>query len=109
MESLECKERKEIKQLGKDFRGMKERFKTNHQRDFKSATELFISKIYSAYQINDIALNETVRKSYRAVHEILEQRLENNSENLKDDILKFLFIVEPIMEKFLIQSGRLYD
>lgn len=109
MESLESKEKREIKQLGKDFRGMKERFKTNHQRDFKSATELFISKVYAAYQINDIALNETVRKSYHAVHEILEQRIESKSESLKEDIFKFLFVIDPVMEKFMIQCGKLYD
>lgn len=109
MESIENKEKREIKQLSKDFRGMKERFKTPNQKDFRIATSLFLSKIYSAYLLNDIALNETAKKSYKAVREVLVQRLTNKSEKLKEDIYEFLFIIEPVMDKFIIQSGRLYD
>lgn len=109
MESIENKEKREIKQLSKDFRGMRERFKTSNQKDFKFATSLFLSKIYNAYLLNDIALNETVKKSYKAVREVLVQRLTNKSEKLKEDIYEFLFIIEPVMDKFIIQSGKLYD
>lgn len=109
MESIETKEKREIKQLSKDFRGMKERFRTPNQKDFKIATSLFISKIYTAYQLNDIVLNETVKKSYKSVHKVLMQRLTTESEKLKQDICEFLFIIEPVMDKFIIQSGRLYD
>lgn len=109
MESIESKEKREIKQLSKDFRGMKERFKTPNPKDFKNAASLFLSKIYNAYQINDIVLNETVKKSYNEVYELLVQRLSNNSDKLRENIFEFLFIIEPVMNKFIIQAGKLYD
>ncbi len=109
MESMENKEKREIKQLSKDFRGMKERFKTSNQKEFKIVTGLFRSKVYNAYLINDIVLNETVRKSYNEVYKLLVQRLSNKSDNLREDIFEFLFIIEPVMEKFITQAGKLYE
>ncbi len=109
MESIESKEKREIKQLSKDFRGMKERFKTSNLKEFKNATSLFLAKVYNAYQINDIVLNETVKKSYNEVYKLLIQRLLNNSDKLREEIFKFLFIIEPVMNKFIMQAGKLYD
>lgn len=109
MESLESKEKREIKQLSKDFRGMKTRFKTSNQKEFKNVISLFQTKVYRAYQINDIALNETVKKSYKEVYNLLVQRLSDNSDKLRETIFEFLFIIEPVMDKFIIQAGKIYD
>lgn len=109
MESIESKEKREIKQLSKDFRGMKERFKTSNQKEFKNVASLFLAKVYNAYQINDIVLNETVKKSYNEVYNLLMQRISNNSDKLRENIFEFLFIIEPVMDKFIIQAGKLYD
>lgn len=104
MESIVDKEKREIRQLSKDFRGMKERFRTDSSKNFKIATSLFFTKIYRAYQLNDASLNEVVRKSYNSVYDILTQRLTNESEKLNEDINEFLFILKPVMDKFMMQS-----
>ena len=109
MENYEIKEKREIKRLSKEFKGMKERFKTSNLKNFKIVTSMFLTNVYRAYQINDINLNEVVRKNYRVIHDLLLQRIYDDSEKLRDEIFEFLFIVEPVMENFILQAGKLYE
>jgi hypothetical protein len=101
---------REIKQLTKSFRGMKERFKTTSKKDFEIATSLFQKNLFIAYNINDIALNDTVLKSYNEIRSILSWRLNNNNnEHLRDEIEQTLFIFKAIMKEFMLQAAKLYD
>lgn len=101
---------KAIKQLTKEFRGMRERFKTQNQKDFASSVLLFEKALYRAYDINDIYLNEVVRKSYNEVYELLINRLVlKPTDSISEDIHRFLFIIKPVMCAFMQQAGRLYD
>lgn len=109
MKDLENKEIREIKKLEKDFRGMKKRFQTQYQKEFKFASLLFQSNLYQAYTINDINLNELVVKSYHEVVSVLSERLANENEKLKPEIFETLFVFRALMNEFWLQAGRNYD
>lgn len=102
-------ENRKIKLLIKNFKGMKERFKDTSPTQFKAAAELFIDNLCSAYDLNDIKLNETAIKAYHEVCELLDERLNNKSERNLTMIWHFQMVLKPFMEHFLLQAGRNYD
>lgn len=106
----ENEEIKKIKRLSKDFKGMRERFKSaSSQSQFRAVAELFIDELCTAYDINDIKLNTLATTAYREVCEVLEKRLLNKSEKNLIEIWHFTLILKSFMEKFYIQAGKLYD
>ena len=108
MKDIENKEKKEIKQLKKDFRGMKERFQTRHLVDFKLASTLFQTNLYRAYKINDFNLNEEVIKSYQEIVVVLSERLANKNEKLQPEIEEAIFTFSALMNSFWSQAGKQY-
>ena len=109
MPVLKNEENRKIRLLIKNFKGMKERFKDTNPSQFKSAAELFMDCLCSAYDINDIKLNEAAIKAYHEVCELLDENLNRKTERNLTMIWHFEMVLKPFMERFLLQAGRQYD
>ncbi len=109
MNELEIKENKKIKQISKDFRGMKERFKSASLKNLQAAFSLFQTDIFKAYQINDINLNETVRKSYQETELVIKNRLLSKTEKFENELREMLFVMDALKHKFDFRAARMYD
>lgn len=102
-------EKNMIRNLSKNFKGMHERFKDTSPLQFELAAKLFISNLCTAYDINDLDLNQAALKAYREVSELLDERLNDKTEKNREMIHHFRLILVSFMDRFYVQAGRNYD